>query len=99
LHHTYRWLDQFLDLLAYEYKVRLGFVVLTAVVIEGFCLLGYYAAYSVERQPTFRRNMSPPSSGSKNKLRNKHQTASRAYMFLRNVGWLSTDYTALYPRR
>jgi hypothetical protein len=21
------------------------------------------------------------------------------YMFLRNVGWLSTDYTALYPRR
>jgi hypothetical protein len=20
-------------------------------------------------------------------------------MFLRNVGWLSTDYTALYPRR
>jgi hypothetical protein len=21
------------------------------------------------------------------------------YMFLRNVGWLSTDYTALYPER
>jgi hypothetical protein len=21
------------------------------------------------------------------------------YMFLRNVGWLSTDYTTLYPRR
>jgi hypothetical protein len=33
---------------------------------EEFYLLGYKAVYSVERQPLFRRNMSPPYSGSKN---------------------------------
>jgi hypothetical protein len=37
--------------------------------IEEYYLLGYNAVYSVERQPTFRRNISPPSSGSKNKPR------------------------------
>jgi hypothetical protein len=26
-------------------------------------------------------------------------TLKKEAMFLRNVGWLSTDYTALYPRR
>jgi hypothetical protein len=34
---------------------------------EEFRLLGYDAMYSVESQPTFRRNMSPSSSGLKNK--------------------------------
>jgi hypothetical protein len=38
------------------------------------------------RQQTFRRNMSIMK-----------QAASKA--FFRNVGWLSTDCTALYPRR
>jgi hypothetical protein len=33
---------------------------------SGLCLIGYNTVYSVENQPTFRRNMSP-SSGSKNK--------------------------------
>jgi hypothetical protein len=32
-----------------------------------FCLLGYNALYSVENQPTFRKNLSPTSSGLKNK--------------------------------
>jgi hypothetical protein len=31
---------------------------------EEYCLLGYTAVYSAESQPTFRRNMSPTSSGS-----------------------------------
>jgi hypothetical protein len=93
---------------------------------EEYCLLGYNAVQSVESHPTFRRNISPPSSGSKNKLSKKpawKQAASTARvllatsfhagfllglffdpedggdMFLRNVGWLLTDYTALYPRR
>jgi hypothetical protein len=34
---------------------------------EEFCLLGYNAVYSVESQPTFQRNISPPFSRSKNK--------------------------------
>jgi hypothetical protein len=34
---------------------------------EKYQLLGYKAVYSVENQQTFRRNISPPSSGSKNK--------------------------------
>jgi hypothetical protein len=32
---------------------------------EEYHLMGYNAVYSVECQPTFRRNISPPSSGSK----------------------------------
>jgi hypothetical protein len=34
---------------------------------EDFCLLGYNAMYSLEGQLTFPSNMSPPSSGLKNK--------------------------------
>jgi hypothetical protein len=55
-------------------------------------------------QPTFRRNISPPCSGSKNKLSKKQawkHLANRengGYVFFRNVWWFSTDYTALYPR-
>jgi hypothetical protein len=57
-----------------------------------FYLLGHNAMYSVESQPTFRRNLSPPSSGSKNKLSKKPekrwqaQTEDGGDMFLRNVG-------------
>jgi hypothetical protein len=61
----------------------------------------------------FRANLSSPSSGSNNpsKISTWKQVASwyhprsiwpgiwRMYMFLRNVGWLSTDHAALYPRR
>jgi hypothetical protein len=40
--------------------------------VEEFYLLGYNAVLSVESQnPTFRRNMPPPSSGSKNKHKKK----------------------------
>jgi hypothetical protein len=34
---------------------------------EEFCILGYNAVKSVDSQLTFRRNMSPPSSGSNSK--------------------------------
>jgi hypothetical protein len=60
---------------------------------------------------TFPKNMSLPSSGSKN-MPSKAPLATwfhsgflfglffhpedRGHMFLRNVGWLSTHYTALY---
>jgi hypothetical protein len=37
--------------------------VLTAVVYEEYILLGYNAVQYVESQRTFRRNISPPSSG------------------------------------
>jgi hypothetical protein len=39
----------------------------TYVHIEEYCLLGYNAMQSTESQPTFRRNISPLSLGSKNK--------------------------------
>jgi hypothetical protein len=38
---------------------------------EELYLLGYNALYSAEFQPTFQRNISPPSSGSKNKPNKK----------------------------
>jgi hypothetical protein len=43
---------------------------------EEYYLLGYYAVKPVESQLTFQRNMSPPSSGPKNKPsydRNHHK--------------------------
>jgi hypothetical protein len=46
--------------------VKEGRQVITAVVMKG-----YNAVRSYKRQPTFRRNMSPPSSGWKNKPNNE----------------------------
>jgi hypothetical protein len=37
------------------------------MLFEEYYLLGYNALWSDENQPTFRRNISPPSSGSENK--------------------------------
>jgi hypothetical protein len=76
---------------------------------EEYYLLGYYVVYSVESQPTLRRNMSPPSSGSNkpSKMPAWKQVASQLglfdledgdNMFLRNVSWLPTDYTAWEPQ-
>jgi hypothetical protein len=50
-------------------NIKEGLEVLIVVVM--FCLLGHNAVYSVENQPMFCRNMSPLSSESKNKQRNK----------------------------
>jgi hypothetical protein len=109
-----RWLDIFYRHVE-RHKTSLLAINLNNVSREEYYLLGYNAAQSVESHPTFRRNISPPSSGSKNTPGKKpawKQVARTARlarlvlfdpeggdMFLRNVHWLSTDYTALYPRR
>jgi hypothetical protein len=49
---------------------------------EMFCLLGYIAMYSVENRPTFRRNISPPSSEMANKpTRNPSESMWQAESF------------------
>jgi hypothetical protein len=66
---------------------------------EEYHLLGYNAVYTIECQPTCRRDISAPSF---------MQVSCSAYffdpedggdMFLRNVGWYGTDYTTLYTRK
>jgi hypothetical protein len=47
---------------------------------EDFCLLGYNAVHFVESKLTFQKNMSPPSSGSKNKPR-KQMTSKMVSCF------------------
>jgi hypothetical protein len=72
-----------------------------------------------EIQVTFKKNLSPPSSGLKikktrkqNEAGSKHTSVHAGFLnsllldseiggdiFLRNVGCISLNYTALYPRR
>jgi hypothetical protein len=57
--------------------------------------------WSVELYPTFWRNVSPPSSGSKNSSANQRASNPEdgGDTFLRNVEYNSTDYTTSYPRK
>jgi hypothetical protein len=55
------------------------------------------SVYTTESQPTFRRNMLPPS-WLKNKP-SKKPAWKQVEVFFRNIGWLPTAYMALYPRR
>jgi hypothetical protein len=72
----------------------MGFEVLTALVMERTIFWDMNVVSSVDNQPTFRRNISPHSSVSKNKPSMKparKQMARRlaslqGYMLLRNVG-------------
>jgi hypothetical protein len=64
---------------------------------------------SVESHKTLRRNIPPPSSRSKKKLITCFHAGvslviffdpeDRGDMFLRNVGWLLMDYTAVCHRK
>jgi hypothetical protein len=65
------------------------------IYFEEYYHLGYNTLQTVESQPTFRRNLSPPSSGPKiSRARNKHESRWQA-----KLCWLSLDYMALHPRR
>jgi hypothetical protein len=70
---------------------------------EQYYLLGYNAGYSVVSLPVFRKNISPPSSGSNDKSKipaRKHVTSFLPPVSPSEISvYFSTDYTALYPRR
>jgi hypothetical protein len=72
------------------------------ILLEECYLLGYNAVYSVESQPMFRRNTSPPSSGSKNKPSKKpawKQVASRAYSSTLKIEAICSSETSVYFQR
>jgi hypothetical protein len=58
---------------------KVGMISLTSITgyPKQLHILGLKSVQSAESEPTFRRNMSPPSSGSKNKL-SVTQVASKA---------------------
>jgi hypothetical protein len=60
--------------------------------VEEFCLLGYNAVYSGENKPTFRRETSPPSSGSNSKPSKKPELyllpASCLHVIISQTTWL-----------
>jgi hypothetical protein len=58
---------------------RIIIIITIYVCFEEVYLLGYNTVQSVESKPTFRRNMSPPSSGSKNKPGAKQGSGSSGY--------------------
>jgi hypothetical protein len=53
-----------------------------------FCLLGHTTVWSDETQPTFRRNMSPPSSVLKNNSSSMNQAASWFLAWLTLKPWI-----------
>jgi hypothetical protein len=53
--------------------------------------VGYNTVYRVESQPTFRRNMSLPSSGSQNTPSKKPARNSCSYYLLMLVSWLASS--------
>jgi hypothetical protein len=69
------------------------------VLSKEFCLLGYNAVHSVEIHPTIRRNISPPFCFMMDLAKYIFDPEDGGDMFLPNVGKISTDYTALCPRR
>jgi hypothetical protein len=76
------------------------------MIIKSPYLLGCNAVWSGESQQTFRRSMSPPSSRPKSLLPASCWVLACLLfdpddgfdMFLRNLYWLSPDFTALYLR-
>jgi hypothetical protein len=69
--------------------------------LEEFYLLGYNGMYSVETQPTFRRNMWPLSSGSQKKP-NKKATCSACYLlhvgFVLGLFFYPEDWSDMFLR-
>jgi hypothetical protein len=53
--------------------------------------MGYNAVYSVDSKPKFRRNITPPSSGLKNKPRKKPARIRLQVCYLLQVGSLIYD--------
>jgi hypothetical protein len=91
-------------------NISVGFEVLTGVVMKSTIFWGIISCSPLQNQPTFRGTYHLHLQGrriGRAKKQSESRWQSSAYfstmkmeaMFHRNAGWLSTDYTALYPRR
>jgi hypothetical protein len=67
----FRETNWFGDVNIYHFRSTVSPVKKKEQITEEYCLLGYNTVWSVENQPAFRRNILPPSSGSKNKVSKK----------------------------
>jgi hypothetical protein len=83
--------------MASEHSLPIGFEVLIAVVMKS-SIFWDITLRSLMSQPTFRRNMAPPSSGSKSKPSKKPDLLAASFMFVPCCLLLDTEHGEMFLR-
>jgi hypothetical protein len=85
---------------SYSRRISVGFEVSMAVVMKSFIFWDITPCSPLKVNRRFGGTSRLHLQGRKTcQVRTQHEAGGNCYMFLRNVIWLSTGYTAFYPRR